>query len=130
MSALKLNNVYIEVIQTNRKNLSHKAEKIAIQFYKSKGYNVAKLSHSLEEVIWKTIKTKSGIFTTPTNIRKNHPNLEEITKVLPWFKDFYNKPEKGWENGKPDLIVYKSNKDWFFAEVKASNDTVRLKQLE
>jgi len=130
MGTLKLNNVYIEVIQTNRKNISHKAEKIAIQFYKSKGYNVAKLSHSLEEVIWKTIKTKSGIFTTPTNIRKNHPNLEEITKVLPWFKDFYNKPEKGWENGKPDLIVYKSNKDWFFAEVKASNDTVRLKQLE
>ena len=42
MGALKLNNVYIEVIQTNRKNLSHKAEKIAIQFYKSKGYNVAK----------------------------------------------------------------------------------------
>ena len=56
--------------------------------------------------------------------------MEEITKGLPWFKDFYNKPEKGWENGKPDLIVYKSNKDWFFAEVKASNDTIRLIQLE
>lgn len=83
------------------------SELLVMAFYKELGYEVE--------------KNKSN-----HRIDSNH---EKIIKILPEYSNLIKSRELG-ERGMPDLIVYKTAMDWFFVEVKAYNDTVRLIQLE